>query len=189
MDCRRGIERNFALALERAARSRIIALLQPPLFSNAALAEFYRLAVLLAGSAKTAETIMAEVLGEVQTQIEQLRSEASRRAWLAARIRERCMEVRSDVAPARGLVRGAGEASANPEALKIEAFIVGQRFHLLPEPERSALALFHLELFSTEEIAQILKMKTEQLADAIGRGRTLLRESLREMREDSPITP
>ncbi len=132
---------------------------------------------------------MAEVLGEAQSQMEQLRNETSRRAWLVARIRERCLEEKSDSPPARGLVRGAGEAAENPEALQIEAFLVAHRFHLLPEPERTALALFHLELFSTEEIAQILKMKTEQLADTIGRGRILMRAAIKSMREDSPATP
>jgi len=163
--------------------------LQPNLLPNAALAEFYRFAVLLSGNARTAEQVMAEVLSEVQTQIEQLRNERSRRAWLATRIRERCREEKADGPPAPGLVRGEGEVTGSPEALQIEAFLVGQRFHLLPEPERTALALFHLELFSTEEIAQILKMKTEELAETVGRGRTLLREALKAMREDSPITP
>jgi DNA-directed RNA polymerase specialized sigma24 family protein len=163
--------------------------LQPILLPNAALAEFYRFAVLLAGNAKVAEQVMAEVLGEVQAQMEQLRNEFSRRAWLATRIRERCLAEKSDVPPAPGLVRGVGETAENPEALQIEAFLVAQRFHLLPEPERSALALFHLELFSTEEIAQILKLKPEEFADTVGRGRTLLRESLRAMRDASPATP
>jgi DNA-directed RNA polymerase specialized sigma24 family protein len=88
------------------------------------------------------------------------------------------------VAPAKGWVRGPGETLANPEALKIETTLVGQRFHFLAEPERTALALFHLDLFSTEEIAQILKMKTVQLAETIGRGRTQLREALEALRDD-----
>ncbi len=163
--------------------------LQTNLLPNAALAEFYRFAVLLAGNAKVAERVLAEVLGEVQTQIEQLRNENSRRAWLAARIRERCLEIKDETPPAPGLVRGEVGAAESPEPLDIEAFLVGQRFHLLPEPERTALALFHLDLFSTEEIAQILKLKTEQFAETIGRGRTLLRDALKVMREDSPAAP
>jgi DNA-directed RNA polymerase specialized sigma24 family protein len=157
---------------------------------KATLADFYRFAVLLAGSAKVAERVMAEVLVEVKSQMEQLRNEMSRRAWLATRIRERCLAEKNAEAPlAPGLVRGVGEAAESPEALQIEAFLVAQRFSLLPEPERSALALFHLDLFSTEEIAQILKLNTEPLAEAIGRGRMLLRDSLRAMRDGAPAPP
>jgi DNA-directed RNA polymerase specialized sigma24 family protein len=163
--------------------------LQPNLLPTATIAEFYRFAVLLAGNARVAERVMAEVLVEVQAQLEQLRNETSRRAWLATRIREGCLAEKSEASPAPGLVRGAGEAEESPAALQIEAFLVAQRFHLLPEPERSALALFHLELFSTEEIAQILKLDTEPLAETIGRGRTLLRDSLRAMRDAAPSTP
>jgi DNA-directed RNA polymerase specialized sigma24 family protein len=163
--------------------------LQPTALPAASLAEFYRFAVLLAGNARAAERVMAEVLGEVQTQMEQLRNESSRRAWLATQIRERCLAEKSDAAPALGLVRGEGESAETPGTLQIEAFLVAQRFHLLPEPERTALALFHLELFSTEEIGQILKLRAEQLAETIGRARTLLRESLRAMREASSATP
>jgi len=163
--------------------------LQSNLLPNATLAEFYRLAVLLTGHAKAAERIMAEVLGEVQAQFEQLRNEANRRAWLAVRIRERCCAERPETPPAPGLVRGAGEELGNPELLQIEAFLVGQRFHALPEPERSALALFHLDLFTTAEIAGILKLTPDGLAETIGRGRNLLREALRAMRGPAPESP
>jgi DNA-directed RNA polymerase specialized sigma24 family protein len=163
--------------------------LQPTSLPSASLAEFYRFAVLLAGKARVAERVMAEVLGEVQTQMDQLRNESSRRAWLATHIRERCLAEKSDTQPAPRLVRGEGEGAEMPEALQIEAFLVAQRFHLLPEPERAALALFHLELFSTEEIGQILQLRAEQLAETIGRARTLLRESLRDMRGASSATP
>lgn len=169
--------------------ARSFAALQPNLLPNAALAEFYRFAVLLAGNARVAERVIAEVINEVKAQIEQLRNERTRRVWVATRIRERCLAERSETPPAPGLVRGVGEAGENPEALQIEAFLVAQRFHRLPEPERSALALFHLELFSTEEIAHLLKLKPEEFAEAIGRARTLLRESLRAMRDASPATP
>ena len=163
--------------------------MQSSLLPSATLAEFYRFAVLLAGNAKVAERVMAEVLGEVQGQMEQLRNETSRRAWLAAHIRQRCLDEKAEAPPAPGLVRGPGEADENPEVLQIEAFLLAQRFHALPEPERTALALFHLDFFSTEEIAQILKMKTEELAATLGNARTLLRDSLKAMREGSATTP
>jgi DNA-directed RNA polymerase specialized sigma24 family protein len=43
---------------------------------------------------------------------------------------------------------------------------------------RSALALFYLDLFTPEEIAQLLKMKLEELGATLAEARTRLQESL-----------
>ena len=163
--------------------------MQPTLLPSATLAEFYRFAVLLSGTAKVAERVMADVLGEAQAHCEQLRNETSRRAWLATRIRQRCLEEKAEAPPAPGLVRGDGEGGGRPEVLKIEAFLLAQRFHALPEPERTALALFHLELFSIVEIAQILKTSMDELAATLGRARLMLRDSLKAMREEKIAAP
>jgi RNA polymerase sigma factor (sigma-70 family) len=152
--------------------------LQTAPFSNDTLAEFYRFTLLLTGSLKTAEQIMADTLQAVQEQLGELRHESSRRAWLAMRIRERCMRenaVNPNAIPR--LLRDDSEAERG-EVLKIEAFIVAQRFSTLPEPERSALALFYLEIFDLEEIAKLLKLSMEDLADLLSRARTLLEQSI-----------
>ena len=126
---------------------------------------------------------MADTLTEVESQLSQFRNETSRQAWLATHIRERCLENNKSAPPtAPRLLREDVEAGAQPEVLEIEAFLVAQRFHLLPEPERSALALFYLDLFSAEEIAELLKMDIEGLSDILGAARDLLRKSLGEMR-------
>ncbi len=65
-----------------------------------------------------------------------------------------------------------------PRVLKIEAFLLAQRFHGLPEPERSALALFYLDFFTVAEIAELLKMTLETLAETLGAARGLLAQSL-----------
>ena len=70
---------------------------------------------------------------------------------------------------------GAGE---RPRTLKLEAFFLAQRFHALPEPERSALALFYLDIFSVAEIAELLKMSLETLAETLGAARGLLAQAL-----------
>ena len=147
-------------------------------FSNDTLAEFYRFTLLLTGSLKTAEQIMADTLQAVQEQLGELRHESSRRAWLAMRIRERCLRENA-VNPAAipRLLRHDSEAERG-EVLKIEAFIVAQRFSTLPEPERSALALFYLEIFSLDEIAKLLKLSVDELADALGRARTHLEQAI-----------
>jgi DNA-directed RNA polymerase specialized sigma24 family protein len=160
--------------------------LQTALFPSAALAEFYRFALLLTGNAKSAEQVMAETLAEVEGQLSQFRNETSRQAWLATHIRERCLKNNASAPPAAPrLLRDDSETGDKPAVLKIEAFLLAQRFHLLPEPERSALALFYLEFFSVEEIAELLKMDTDLLSDTLGAARQLLQESLRGMRGDS----
>lgn len=159
--------------------------LQTALIPSAALAEFYRFALLLTGNAKSAEQVMAETLVEVEGQLSQFRNETSRQAWLATHIRERCLKNNASAPPAAPrLVRDDSE-TGEPAVLKIEAFLLAQRFHMLPEPERSALALFYLEFFSVEEIAELLKMDTDLLSDTLGAARQLLQESLRGMRGES----
>jgi DNA-directed RNA polymerase specialized sigma24 family protein len=152
--------------------------LQTAPFSNDTLADFYRFALLLTGTLKTAEQIMADTLQAVQEQLGELRHESSRRAWLAMRIRERCLRENAINPNAIPRLLRDDDDRERGEVLKIEAFIVAQRFSTLHEPERSALALFYLEIFSLEEIAKLLKIDTEELAAALGRGRTLLDEAI-----------
>jgi DNA-directed RNA polymerase specialized sigma24 family protein len=145
--------------------------LHPALLPNASLAEFYRYALLLTGNIKTAEQIMADTLAEVEAQLSELRHEASRQAWLATRIRQRCLrENAGGGTPVRRLLRDE-EAGA---ILRIEAFIVAQHISTLPEPERSALALFYLDLFTNEDIAKLLKLDLDELSETLARARELL---------------
>jgi len=131
---------------------------------------------------------MADTLTEVESQLDQFRNETSRQAWLATHIRERCLENNKSSPPtAPRLVREESDTGTRPEVLKIEAFLLAQRFHMLPEPERSALALFYLELFSVPEIAELLKMDVEVLADTLGAARDLLQQSLQAMRRETDL--
>lgn len=128
---------------------------------------------------------MAETLADVETQLSQFRNEVSRQAWLAARIRERCLKNNASAPPAAPrLLRDDSDTGEKPAVLKIEAFLLAQRFHTLPEPERSALALFYLEFFSVSEIAQLLKMSEDLLADTLNAARHLLQQSLRGLRSE-----
>jgi DNA-directed RNA polymerase specialized sigma24 family protein len=164
--------------------------LQAALFPNSTLADFYRFALLLTGSAKSAEQVMAETLADVESQLSQFRNATSRQAWLATHIRDRCLENNKNAPPsAPRLVREETGEGPHPVVLKIEAFLLAQRFHLLPEPDRSALALFYLELFSVEEIAEILKMDVETLAETLGAAREALQKSLVAMRSETDPPP
>ena len=157
------------------------------LFPKNTLAEFYRFALLLTGNAKAAEKVMAETLADVEQHLEQVRNEKSRQAWLATRIRERCLKNHSrDSTPAQRLDRSGEDAGAKPEILQIEGFLLAQHFHALPEPERSALALFYLEFFTVPEIAELLKLDADRLSDTLGHARELLHASLHPMRASIP---
>ena len=129
---------------------------------------------------------MAETFHEVEAQLSQFRNETSRQAWLVARIRERCLKNNESATPAAlRLVRDDTDTAEKPAVLKIEAFLLAQRFHLLPEPERSALALFYLDFFTVDEIAGLLKMEVEGLSDTLAAARQLLQQSLRGLRGET----
>jgi DNA-directed RNA polymerase specialized sigma24 family protein len=146
---------------------------------SAALAEFYRFAVLLTGQIGQAERVMAETLTQAEGELAQIRNETSRRAWFVTRIRERCLGDEGAAPVAPRLLREEEAAEIRPvEVLEIEAYLVAQRFAQLPEPERSALALFYLDSFTNEDIAKLLKLHPHDLADTLGRARSHLQELL-----------
>jgi len=113
---------------------------------------------------------MADTLTRAESELGQIRSETSRRAWFATRIRERCAGDEGGAEPAPRLLR---------EEDEVEAYLVAQRFHRLTEPGRSALALFYLDTFTNEDIAKLLKLDEEQLAETLGQARAQLQELLR----------
>ena len=158
----------------------MIRALQTAIFPSATLAELYRFALLLTGRSAAAEAVMAETLAEVEAQLDQIRTEANRQAWLAQRIRERCLKnnLENPLPIVPRLLRVEQPAGAPPEVLGIEAFILAEHFHCMAEPGRSALALFYLDLFTPEEIAKLVKMTLEELGATLAEARVALRNSL-----------
>lgn len=153
--------------------------MQTALLPNATLTEFYRFALLLTGNLKIAEQVMAETLIEVEGRLGELRHDSHRHTWLATHIRQRCLKDNSgNMQEIPRLLREDDVENEGREVLEIEAFILAQRFSTLPEPERSALALFYLELFTVEEIAKILKMEVDELSELLARGRRLLENAM-----------
>ena len=171
--------KNPRLSEARAVRN--CRVLQTAIFPSITLAEFYRFALLLTGRSPAAESVMAETLSEVETHLDQIRSEANRQAWLAQRIRERCLKnnLENPVPVVPRLLREELAPGAMPEVLGIEAYILAEHFHCLPEPGRSALALFYLDLFTPEDIGKLLKMNLEELGAALAESRGALQDSLR----------
>ena len=161
----------------------------PPPHHNS-LAEFYRFALLLTGATGTAEQVLADTLAEVDAHIGQVRRESGRQAWLVQRIRERCLKNDESAPPAAPrLALDEAPSGGEPPVLKLEAFLLAQRFHTLPEPERSALALFYLDFFTIAEIAELLKMSEETLSETLAAARRLLAHALRAPRGDAPAEP
>jgi RNA polymerase sigma factor (sigma-70 family) len=155
---------------------------------NATLAQLYRFAWLLSGEAKAAEAILGAALEGLEPQLEQIRSAASRNQWLVRRIRQTCLKHTASTPPtgerAPRLLR---EESLEPlEILEIEAYIVAQRFHALPEPDRSALALFYLDLLTPAETAKLLDFTLEQVCEILGRARLKLHEAMRTLQAGAP---
>ena len=181
-------KRSCCLGLEPGAPSNLFsAPLETALLPSATLAEFYRFALLLTGHIGVAEQVMAETLAEVEAQLGSFRHECNRNGWLALRIRERCMKKHANGGDEPSTPRLLREQPSpqRTEILEIEAYIVAQHFHALPEPERTTLALFYLDLFSAEEIARLMKVTLEELGDTLARARALLQESLRALRSAS----
>ena len=140
---------------------------------------------MLTGQIGKAERVMADILTKAEDQLTQIRNETGRRAWFVAHIRERCLGDEAVAPPAPRLLRGDEEEMRPVEVLEIEAYLVAQRFAQLPEPERSALALFYLDSFTNEDIAKLLKLHPQDLADTLGRARTQLQDLLRGTRSAS----
>ena len=150
---------------------------------NAHLDQFYRFALLLGGSAKVAEPILASALAELQSSQEELRSTRSRHAWLVSRIRQECRRHSAPVAGvAPGLLRSEEGDSPSTEMLAIEAYLFAQRFSRLPEPGRSALALLYLDLFPPGDLPALLDLSWEKFCDALAAARQELRVSIQQMR-------
>ena len=150
---------------------------------KALLADLYRFAWLIAGEAALAEEALASAVAELP-KLEQLRSAASRSARLVQHIRQHCLRSKPAAETAPRLLRSPEENSLEmPEFLDIEAYIVAQRFQTLPEPERSALALFYLPLISQRESATLLGQTVEQYCEALGRARERLYETLQTLRQ------
>jgi DNA-directed RNA polymerase specialized sigma24 family protein len=62
--------------------------------------------------------------------------------------------------------------------LQIEAYILVRRFQALPEQERIALALFYLEMFSVDQIAELMEMTLEKLARTLQSARSALKAAV-----------
>lgn len=126
-----------------------------PDFIEEELAPLYRFALLLTGDPVSAERAVVEVCGQFEQELGAYRDAKSCLAFCTSKLRENCL-------------RKAVAAPAHP------AGGIASAMHELPEPERSALALFYVDLFPAQEIATLLNHSLEDLGAALQRGRDQL---------------
>lgn len=158
--------------------------MEPANSPSTSLAEFYRFAFLLTGDAATAGDILVGALTETQAQRAQLGSRGKCHAWFLAAIRRQCLAraKRSEGEPAAGQ---SGHSTGSQAAMPDAETVAGQ-IHALAEPERSAVALFYLDLCGPEEIAGLLGMSLEEFSETLRHGRTRLQAAMEAARTTEP---
>lgn len=119
---------------------------------------------------------MEDALHDCERRLEDIRDVMHRAAWLASRIRQRCLETEA-LPGAAPVISPAEDGPAFEIPAGADPVIRG--FQALPELERSALGLFYLELFTPEQIAQILGIKLEELAEVLRSARIQLQSALK----------
>ena len=129
----------------------------------------YRFALLLTGTARSAGSLLTETLGECASQISQFRNNRGSLAFALKKLRENCQR-----APA---ANGAAPEEPLPEWEngKDPLFFAWQ-FSTLPEPQRSALALLYLKVFTPQETADFLGLSLEDFSGMLAGARALLQE-------------
>ncbi|MEI8233104.1 MAG: hypothetical protein WCH57_00285 [Verrucomicrobiota bacterium] len=116
---------------------------------------WYRLALLLTGEAAAAATILEKILAIAPDELAQLRSRERRKMWLLRQIRTQALQWRQSNDPAN-----------------ISSF--PRRVSALPEPARSAFALFHCADSSLDDLAELLVLSRAGFAKALAAARQAL---------------
>jgi DNA-directed RNA polymerase specialized sigma24 family protein len=150
--------------------------LQTHILPTEDLTGIYRFAVLLTGVPRTAQAVVLEVFADAGEKINHFRSGKSCEVWLVAKVRNRLLRnptpAAKQSAPENSEISPQISVDLNPAALAL-----AQRFSKIPEPGRSALALLYINHFSVQEIAQILQIPLEEMAEATGAARALLEQT------------
>ena len=130
------------------------------------LTALYRVALLLTGSAQRAETAVISACTECAPRIESYRNASGRTACLLMHVRESCLKKQP-----------ASAVGSIPDEPRGESVLIAGQISALPEPERSALALFYAADLPTREIASLLKLSIEEFSDRLESARSQLRRS------------
>jgi DNA-directed RNA polymerase specialized sigma24 family protein len=145
--------------------------LQSHILPTEDLTGIYRYAVLLTGVPREAQEVVLQVFSDAAEKIHHFRNGKSCEAWLVAKVRNRLLNrgPQSFAASAAETADASASGAPDPAALGFAT-----RFSRLAEPGRSALALLYIGHFSVQEIAQILQLPLEMLAEAVDAARAAL---------------
>ena len=130
----------------------------------------YRYALLLTGVPRLAGSLLVETLGGGASQISQFRNNRGSLAFALKKLRENCLRVPP------------GGGKSMPEELLQESengddpLFFAWRFSALPEPQRSALALLYLRVFTPPETADLLGLSLANFSETLTSARLLLGE-------------
>lgn len=133
------------------------------------IVDLYRFTFLLTGNRETAETFLLETLRDGSAQVEQFRNQRHCCAWIVATLRERCNQSSESAESASPTI--------SSEAANDEVGRFATAFSRLEEPGRSALGLFYTDLFSPNEIANLLHLKHDELAEWLAKARESLSDT------------
>lgn len=131
------------------------------------LARLYRFSLLLQGDVNAAVRAFSSGLKGANPKLGQIRNPQLGKAFLIGKVREACL----NPAP------GNGELNAEAVDFPPEFGALVAAFSSIQEPDRSALALFYLELLPVAESAALVRMNLEEFSLAVERGRSRLREA------------
>ncbi len=155
----------------------------------------YRFAFLMTGSAEAAAEIFDHTVESAASHFTEIRCPRRAARWLFAQARANCRKhLRRGRKPAavpgahpqsdhngnNGAHAGDDDSPDSRQhnlerAAEFTATQLAAAFAPLPEPERCALALFYLSLFSTAGLADVLGISLRDLPALLNRGRALLR--------------
>ncbi|MEI6350266.1 MAG: hypothetical protein WCP06_04075 [Verrucomicrobiota bacterium] len=152
--------------------------------------EWYRLALLLTGVPSVAESIVEEAAAAASGQLAQLRNQNARQTWLVRLVRERALRwqnaqadaaapfrnqrVDEGVAPVSRTGESGGLSQSDPGVPPVQTALIWEKVAALPEPDRSAFALFHCLESDPDALAEMLGLRESAFADALGRARQAL---------------
>ena len=136
----------------------------------------YRFALLMTGSVPVAAEVLRLTVEQAERgDLSDVRDPRRMRRWLFARARTLCsrpLDLPESLGSPALHADGMDPASADPAEDPVRR--LPALFGHLPEPERSALALFYLYVFLPDELAEVLEVKPPVLTELLNRGRALL---------------